>query len=99
MKLHIKESFLPTDKKFEDAVIACDNTLEDLADQLWKHYVNLDDAITAIKLYYEQGIGNRSLLANIKTHINANDLDDVIKYVYLTNDESWGTVSRQFGRV
>ena len=99
MKLHIKESFLPTDKKFEDAVISCDGTLEDLADQLWRQYVNLDDAITATKLYYERGKGNRLLLSDIKTHIDANDIDDIIEDVYLMNNESWDRVSSHFGRV
>ena len=95
----IKESISIEDKKFKEAVRFCDGTLEDLADELWRRYVDLDDAIDAVKLYYQNGRGRRSLLADIKLHFDMNDFEDVIEQVYFDKDNEMNSVKPQFGRV
>jgi len=87
------------DKNFKEAVRFCDGTLEDLADELWRRYVDLDDAIDAVKLYYQNGRGRRSLLADIKLHFDMNDFEDVIEQVYFDKDNEMNSVKPQFGRV
>lgn len=96
---HINEELSLDDKRFREAVRFCDSTVEDLADELWRRHIQLDDAIDCIKRFYERGIGRRSLLANIKSHIDDGDLEDVIEDVYFTKEEEMNSMKRYFGRV
>ena len=87
------------DKKFKEAVRFCDGTVEDLAFELWKRYVDLEDAVNLIKTFYEGSIGRRSLMSDINSHLNMGDLEDVIEEVYFENDHWMETASKHFGRV
>ena len=59
--IRIQEELSVDDEEFKEAVKDCDGSVDSLAFELWKRYIPLEDAISSIKSYYENGKGRISL--------------------------------------
>ena len=85
---------------FLDAQSSCDGTLTDLANQLWRHYVDEEDAIRIIKDFYDTGRLKPSIMRDIRILLNNGEtIEDVVNEEYFYANKSYDIVKPYFGRV
>lgn len=85
---------------FLDAQSSCDGTLADLANQLWRHYVDEEDAIRIIKDFYDTGRLKPSIMRDIRILLNNGEtIEDVVNEEYFYANKSYDIVKPYFGRV
>ena len=82
-----------------EAESSCDGTLEDLADELWRRYVDEKDAVKIIKDYYNFGLFGTKLMRNIRNTLRYETIEDVVHNVYYAGNSTYDMVSSHFGRV
>lgn len=85
---------------FLDAQSSCDGTLADLANELWRHYVDEEDAIRIIKDFYDTGRLKPRIMRDIRILLNNGEtIEDVVNGEYFYANESYNNVKPYFGRV